>query len=53
MPTKGYVNISIPEEMVKEIDKLIKKRKYAYTSRPDVIADAVRRLMEDLKPLSK
>jgi len=43
----------IPEEMVKEIDRLVQKRRYGYTSRADVVADAVRRLMAELKSLSK
>jgi metal-responsive CopG/Arc/MetJ family transcriptional regulator len=39
--------------MVKEIDKVVENKRFGYTSRADVIADAVRRLMEQLKPLSR
>lgn len=53
MPARGFISISIPEEMVKEIDKLVENRRYGYTSRADVVADAVRRLMAELKPLSR
>jgi metal-responsive CopG/Arc/MetJ family transcriptional regulator len=53
MPPKGYTSISLPDEMVKEIDKLVANRRYGYTSRADVVADAIRRLMEELKPLSR
>ena len=53
LPAKGYISISIPEEMVKEIDKVVKKRRYGYTSRADVVADAIRRLMAALKSLSR
>ena len=52
MPRNGYTSISIPDEMVQEIDKVVARRKYGYTSRADLISDAVRRLMRELKPLS-
>jgi metal-responsive CopG/Arc/MetJ family transcriptional regulator len=53
LPPKGYVNISIPTELIEAIDKLIEKKKYGYNSRPDVVADAIRRLLTELKPLSR
>jgi metal-responsive CopG/Arc/MetJ family transcriptional regulator len=52
LPRKGYTSISIPDEMIKEIDKLVAQKRHGYSSRPDVIADAVRRLMKELKALS-
>jgi len=51
LPRKGYASISIPDEMIREIDKIISQKKYGYSSRADLIADAVRRLAKELKTL--
>jgi metal-responsive CopG/Arc/MetJ family transcriptional regulator len=48
MPKKGYVSVSIPEELGKDIDK-IKRSGHGYRSRAEVVVDAVRRLVTDLK----
>jgi len=52
MPEEGYVNVSLPDDVIEMIDRIIKK-KYGYKSRPEVINDAVRRLAETLKPLGR
>ena len=41
-----YVNISIHEDLAKEIDEYIKKAKRGYRSRAEVVSDAVRRLLD-------
>jgi metal-responsive CopG/Arc/MetJ family transcriptional regulator len=53
LPRKGYTSISIPDDMVKEIDRIVNQKKHGYSSRADLIADAVRRLTETLKPLGR
>lgn len=53
LPRKGYTSVSIPDEMIQEIDRVIAKKKYGYTSRADLVADAIRCLMVELKPLAK
>lgn len=53
MPRKGYASISIPDEMVKEIDRIVAQKKHGYSSRADLIADAVRRLSKELRPLER
>jgi metal-responsive CopG/Arc/MetJ family transcriptional regulator len=53
-PGRGrYVSVSIPEELIKEIDKILEKSKFGYESRPEFIKEAVRRRLEELKALSK
>lgn len=53
-PGRGrYVSVSIPEELIKEIDKVLEKSKFGYESRPEFIKEAVRRRLEELKALSK
>jgi hypothetical protein len=53
LPREGYTSISIPDEMVREVDLIVKQKKYGYSSRADFIADAIRRLQRELKPLQK
>lgn len=40
-----YVNVSIPEELAKQIDDYMKKSKLGYRSRAEVVIEAVRKLM--------
>lgn len=46
-----YVSVSIPKELIEAIDRLIEEKKYGYESRPELIKDAIRRLLAGLKPL--
>ena len=39
---KKYTNVAIPEELAKEIDKLISKSKLGYTSRAQFVMEAIR-----------
>lgn len=48
MTRKSYVNISIPETLVKEIDKLVSKKTKGYTSRAEFVKEAVRKLLREL-----
>ena len=44
-----YNNVTLPLEMVKVIDYLIKKVKpFGYTSRPELVKELVRRHIEEL-----
>lgn len=47
------MSVSIPEELIKEIDKLLEKSKFGYESRPEFIKEAVRKRLEEIKALSK
>ena len=47
VPKKNFITVSIPAELVQEIDEVVGSR--GYRSRPDVIKDAVRRHLEKLK----
>ena len=37
-----YVNLSIPEELAKEIDEFLKKSKGGYRSRAEFLSEAIR-----------
>ena len=43
----GYVNISIPKELIKKVDNIIENGEYGYTSRAEFIKE------EKLKSLGK
>jgi metal-responsive CopG/Arc/MetJ family transcriptional regulator len=45
--------VSIPEELIIEIDKLLEKKKLGYESRPEFIKESVRKRLEEIKALSK
>ncbi len=44
-----YTNVAIPEELAKEIDKIIKKSKLGYTSRAQFVLEAIRTKIENQK----
>ena len=50
MPKKssGYVNVSLPEELARYIEDVIKSGKYGYRTRSEFVVDAVRRRLEEL-----
>ena len=49
MDEKKYIDISLPKELVDEVDKMVGR--YGYRSRPELIKDAIRRLLIDYKRL--
>ncbi len=49
MTRKSYVNVSIPDTLIEEIDEIIKEKKKGYTSRAELIKDAIRDILEKLK----
>jgi len=46
-----YVNL--PKELGDKIDQLVEEQKYGYRSRSEFVSEAVRRRLEELKPLTK
>ncbi|MEM2364262.1 MAG: ribbon-helix-helix domain-containing protein [Candidatus Bathyarchaeia archaeon] len=48
---RTYLTVSIPRELIEEIDRAISVGKYGYDSRAEFIKDAIRRRLEELKPL--
>lgn len=49
MARKGYTTIALPDEMVKEIDEVVKQKKRGYTSRAELIKEAVRVLIDKIR----
>ncbi|MFH1333160.1 MAG: ribbon-helix-helix domain-containing protein [archaeon] len=46
MARAKYVNISIHEDLAKQIDQYIKNSKLGYRSRAEVVAEALRRILK-------
>ncbi|MCH7517852.1 MAG: ribbon-helix-helix protein, CopG family [Candidatus Dadabacteria bacterium] len=49
MARKGYTTVALPDELIKEMDEIIKQKKRGYTSRGELVKEAVRNLLKDLK----
>jgi len=49
MARKGYTTVALPDELVKEIDSIIKDKKRGYTSRGELVKEATRNLLDKLK----
>ena len=39
---KRYITVSLPEKLITEIDNIVENGNLAYSSRPDVIKEALR-----------
>jgi metal-responsive CopG/Arc/MetJ family transcriptional regulator len=51
--SKGWKTIALPDELVDKIDKIVDEKKHGYRSRNEFVTDAVRRRLEELKPLGR
>jgi len=49
MARKGYTTVALPDELIAEIDKIIKSKKHGYTSRGDFVKQASRELLQNLQ----
>ena len=48
IPRKGWVNVSLPEEIVERIDKTVGNSKYGFRSRADFVLEAVKNQLREL-----
>ena len=46
MARKGYTTIALPDELVTEIDEVIKSKKRGYTSRAELVKEGVRLILD-------
>ncbi len=49
MARKGYTTVALPDELVTEIDSVLKTKKLGYTSRGEMVKEAVRDLLKQIK----
>ena len=50
---EGWRTVALPEELIDKIDKLVGEKKHGYRSRNEFVTDAVRRRLEEFKPLAR
>lgn len=43
-----YTNVALPEELIREIDNVVKESGLGYTSRGEIVKDAVRKFLKEL-----
>lgn len=43
-----YTNVALPEELIYEIDKVVKESGLGYKSRGEIVKEAVRRFLKEL-----
>lgn len=46
---KSYRHVSLPEDLVRRIERIIKKEKYGYQSIAEFVKDAIRRRLEEIE----
>ncbi len=49
MGAKTFTTVALPDELIEEIDGIIKSKKMGYRSRPEIVKEAVRKLLIELK----
>ena len=42
-----YTNVALPEELIKEIDHVVKESGLGYTSRGEIVKEAVRKFLKE------
>ena len=46
-----YTNIALPNDLIEQIDNIIKKGKLGYKSRSELVKESVRNLLKEIKKL--
>jgi Arc/MetJ-type ribon-helix-helix transcriptional regulator len=49
MARKGYTTIALPDQLMVEIDKIVKDKKRGYSSRAELVKAGVRVILDKLK----
>ena len=49
MERKGYTTVALPNVLLDQIEEIVKEGKYGYVSKPELIKEAVREKLQNLK----
>ena len=49
MGAKTFTTIALPDELIEEVDEIIKTKNMGYRSRPEFIKESIRNLLRDIK----
>jgi len=50
---KLYANVKVPQELIEEVDKLVKNRILGYRSRAELIMEAIREKINEINNMGK
>lgn len=53
MARKGYTTIALPDELIAEVDKVIKSKRRGYISRAELVKEGVRIVLNKIKRSKK
>ena len=53
MARKGYTTVALPNILLDQVEEIIKDRRHGYISKPELIKDAIRRMLTDLRKEKK
>ena len=48
---KRYTNVALPEDLIGQIDNIIRKKGLGYKSRGELVKEAVRNLLKEINKL--
>ena len=48
---RRYTNVALPEDLIEQIDRIIKKRGLGYKSRGEFVKESVRNLLKEIKKI--
>ena len=48
-PMRRYTNVALPDDLIEQIDGVIKKKGMGYKSRGELVKEAVRNLLKEIK----
>ncbi len=49
MAAKTFTTVGIPDELIKEVDEVIKSKRFGFRSRPELIKHSIRQLLLQIK----
>lgn len=49
LAAKTFTTVAIPDELIEEIDEVVKSKNQGYRSRPEFIKEAIRKLLREVK----
>lgn len=49
MTREGYIQVSIPEQLIKEVDQIVKEKKKGYSSRAEFVKQSIRAMLKEMK----
>lgn len=49
MARKGYTTVALPNALIEKVDEIVRDKSHGYISRPELIKEAVREKLRNIK----